>query len=54
MNLRYLIQEGNKNLEDTAAAALQKIEDKKYASVLERKGFAFEGKNVWISGEVCA
>ncbi len=50
----------DKNLEDAAVAALQQIEDKKYASVLEAKGFAsdkirkygfaFEGKNVWISG----
>lgn len=51
----------DKNLEDTAAAALQQIEDKKYAAVLEGKGFApdkirtygfaFEGKDVWISGQ---
>lgn len=50
--------EDEKNLQDTALAALQQIEDKKYATILENKGvpadriyrygFAFEGKNVLI------
>ncbi|MBQ4529510.1 MAG: PD-(D/E)XK nuclease domain-containing protein, partial [Lachnospiraceae bacterium] len=51
--------EDEKDLQDTALAALQQIEDKKYATILENKGvpadriyrygFAFEGKNVLIA-----
>ncbi len=51
--------EDEKDLQDTALAALQQIEYKKYATMLENKGipadriyrygFAFEGKNVLIA-----
>lgn len=52
--------EGERNLEETAAAALAQIEEKQYAAVLETRGvpadkiwgygFAFEGKKVLIRG----
>ena len=58
MEFKVFQPKKEKNLEDTAEAALQQIEDKKYDTALLAKGipkerirkygFAFKGKEVWI------
>lgn len=58
MEFKVFQPKKEKNLEDTAEAALQQIENKKYDTVLLAKGtpkerirkygFAFRGKEVWI------